>query len=121
MRISLDIRVSHPADSDEITVALGRPPIRSGPPVQHPRPLDHDIRHELGTIALSASLLGTANEVRPDSRRRAEEIDPLMFWRVSTTLVGNAVRAAGARRRGGCRVRPCLPMLPSGYAEGWLA
>jgi signal transduction histidine kinase len=248
MRSPADFRVSRPPDSGEITVALGRLPIGSGPPVQHPRQLDHDIQHELGTIALLASLLGTATDVGPDSRRRAEQIveetrwlnrlvraasslmglavpdvpaqadtsersgrpvrldavaaevvsaarlsttcavcleagetwarvDPLTFWRLSTNLVGNAVRAAGAygevhvtvcadggravveiddngpgfgagptgygahgldiardmvlsmagelqigdSRRGGCRVRLSLRMLPSGYAEGWRA
>jgi signal transduction histidine kinase len=38
------------------------------------RQISHDIRHELGTIMMLASLVSSAPDAGPDSRRRAEQI-----------------------------------------------
>jgi signal transduction histidine kinase len=38
------------------------------------RQINHDIQHELSTIILLASLLSSANDVGPDSRRRADQL-----------------------------------------------
>lgn len=82
-----------PARSGDLPVALGSWPASPPPPVRNPRQLDHDIQHELATIALLASLLGTADDVGPDSRRRAEQIVEETQW------LNRLVRAASSRPR----------------------
>lgn len=102
MHFSANFCHSSPAKSGDPTVAMGSHPIRSAPPARHPRQLDHDIQHELGTIALLASLLGTADDVGPDSRRRAEQIVEETHWlnrlvRAATSLPGSARQHAAGR------------------------
>ncbi|HZN19514.1 MAG TPA: ATP-binding protein [Micromonosporaceae bacterium] len=42
--------------------------------------INHDIHHELGTIALLASLLSSADDIGPDSRQRARQIVDETQW-----------------------------------------
>ncbi|MFN2559702.1 MAG: sensor histidine kinase, partial [Jatrophihabitans sp.] len=44
------------------------------------RHLDHDVLHELSTIALLASLLNSSTELGPESRRRAKQIITEVGW-----------------------------------------
>lgn len=44
------------------------------------RQIHHDIRHELSTIMLLASLLSAADDIGPDSRQRAEQIVGETRW-----------------------------------------
>jgi signal transduction histidine kinase len=62
------------------TVAVNPPRVGPAPPVTRPRQLEHDIEHELATIALLASLLSSAEDVGPDSRRRAQQIVEETQW-----------------------------------------
>jgi signal transduction histidine kinase len=66
------------------------------------RQISHDIHHELSTIMMLASLLGTAGDVGPDSRERARQLLGETRWlhqlhhayEESIVSVDSAVRAA---------------------------
>ena len=64
-------------------VAVPRP-ATTGSHVQgrHRRQLSHDIRHELGTVMMLASLLVDGDDVGPDGRRRAAQLLEEARWLV---------------------------------------
>ncbi|HET8657801.1 MAG TPA: ATP-binding protein [Micromonosporaceae bacterium] len=53
---------------------------RAAGPTRLRRQINHDIHHELGTIALLASLLSSADDIGPDSRQRARQIVDETHW-----------------------------------------
>jgi signal transduction histidine kinase len=111
MHLLADTRTADPAAQDETGLPLGNGRgERSAHPVRHPRQLDHDIQHELGTIALLASLVGAADDVGPDSRRRAQQIVDETQW------LSQLVRAASSRA-GHVRSDVSGRYLPSMHAD----
>src|SRR5699024_7739923 len=62
------IEVTPRVDGDRDPVALGL------------QQISHDIRHELGTIILLASLLDEASDIGPDSALRARQIQGEVRW-----------------------------------------
>lgn len=70
--------VSRPREADAPTEGSGG---RAGDRARlRRRQLGHDIRHELATIMLLASLLDSAVDVGPESRRRAQQILDETRW-----------------------------------------
>jgi signal transduction histidine kinase len=92
MSFSADASFPEPAEHGIRTVPLDPHRVRLAPPVTRPRQLDHDIQHQLATIAILASLLGTADDVGPDSRSRALQIVEETQW------LGRLLRAASCQR-----------------------
>jgi signal transduction histidine kinase len=117
MHLLADTRSADPAAQDETSLPLGNGRGEGpAPPVRQPRQLDHDIQHELGTIALLASLVGTAADVGPDSRRRAQQIVDETQW--LSRLVGAASSRAGhVRSDGSGRYPPSVHADPLGNTD----
>jgi K+-sensing histidine kinase KdpD len=62
-------------------VAVPRAPtVGADPRGRHCQQLGHDIRHELGTVIMLASLLVSGDDVGPDSRRRAGQLLDEARW-----------------------------------------
>jgi K+-sensing histidine kinase KdpD len=68
----------------------------SDPRDQHRQQLSHDIRHELGTVMMLASLLVSGEDVGPDGRRRARQLLDEARWLVELQNAYQDSAATGA-------------------------
>jgi signal transduction histidine kinase len=62
------------------SVAGASPPVAVSSAAQYRLQIEHDIRHELGTILLLASMLAGSKDVGPSSRARASQIISEARW-----------------------------------------
>jgi signal transduction histidine kinase len=76
------VRLVPPIPRGKVTVPTA-PVAGSDVQVRRRQQLSHDIRHELGTVMMLASILASSDDVGPDGRRRASQLLEEARWLVA--------------------------------------